>query len=88
MKFPVIALAALALSTVPGAAAANTIAHLKGHTATAAPQARQAAAPRVCHPEPTKGRDCRHRIAQRETVAGEVFASADAASVSPRVQAD
>ena len=65
-KFPVFAaIAALSLA-LPGAAIANeTVAHLKGNLAVPAPKAQPASSARVaCHPEPSKGRDCRHRTAQ------------------------
>lgn len=65
-KFPVFAsIAALSLA-LPGAAIANeTVAHLKGNLAIAAPKAKTtSSAPAACHPEPSKGRDCRHRTAQ------------------------
>ena len=70
-KFPVLAtIAALSLA-LPGAAIANeTIAHLKGHPAVAAPKAKTTSSARVaCHPEPSKGRDCRHRAMQADAKA-------------------
>lgn len=71
-KFPALAaLAALSLA-LPGAAIANeTVAHLKGNLAIPAPKAKTASATgRVaCHPDPGKGRDCRHRAAQADAKA-------------------
>ncbi|WP_395331168.1 hypothetical protein WBP06_01545 [Novosphingobium sp. BL-8H] len=66
IKFPVFAaIAALSLA-LPGAAIANeTVAHLKGNLAVPAPKPQAASSARpACHPEPSKGRDCRHRTAQ------------------------
>lgn len=67
-------LAALATvaSPVPAAApaaayAGETIAAMKGHPVAARGAARAArSAPAVCHPDPAKGRACRHEIAQAE----------------------
>jgi hypothetical protein len=80
-KFPVLAtIAALSLA-LPGAAIANeTIAHLKGNLAVAAPKAKTTAAPgrAACHPDPSKGRDCRHRAAQADAKAAALAQNATA----------
>lgn len=68
-------------SAAPAAAyAPDTIRHLKGHASLPAPSARKdRAAPAVCHPDPGKGRMCRHHVAQQEAAHRETLASADAA---------
>ncbi|MFC0685498.1 hypothetical protein [Novosphingobium clariflavum] len=80
-KFPVLAAIASLSLALPGAAIANeTIAHLKGHPAVSAPKAKRTAAARVaCHPEPSKGRDCRHRALQADAKAA---AQSDAAQLA------
>ncbi|TCM18010.1 hypothetical protein EDF56_105358 [Novosphingobium sp. PhB165] len=88
-KFPVLSttlltsLAAAALA-LPGATMANeTVAHLKGNLAVAAPKAQNNASARTaCHPDPAKGRDCRHRAMQRETEAHKAFAQNRAETVA------
>lgn len=47
--------------------AGDTIAHMKGHAAPARPVVAVKAGPAAaCHPEPSKGRACRHHAAQAE----------------------
>lgn len=54
----------------------NTIRHLKGHASLPAPSERKdRAAPAVCHPDPAKGRVCRHNIAQQKAAHREALAS-------------
>lgn len=65
--------------------AGETIAHSKGHMTVAARDAAPArtAAPAVCHPDPSKGRACRHHVAQAEEARAErsAFAVAEVAQV-------
>ncbi|WP_454797676.1 hypothetical protein [Novosphingobium lindaniclasticum] len=87
MKSTLIAAAAFVVAAIPGAAIANnTSAHLKGHTAVAAPKAKTQAQSRgVCHPEPSKGRDCRHRNVQAQAAtAAPALASAEVSA--PKAQ--
>lgn len=80
-----ISAALLALATLSSPAtvapaagyAPNSIRHLKGHASLPAPSPRQdRAAPAVCHPDPGKGRVCRHHITQRKAAHREALASA------------
>lgn len=87
MKSTLIAIAATCALALPGAALANnTVAHLKGHTAVAAPAkpSTNKAKPRaVCHPDPSKGRACRHHNAQAEA---KTAAPALARAEAPRIR--
>ena len=63
--------------------APDTIRHLKGHASLPAPSERKDdAVPAVCHPDPTKGRICRHHIAKKQAAHREALASADTAGRS------
>jgi hypothetical protein len=58
-----------------------TIAHMKGHAP--APRATVSAAksaPAVCHPDPGKGRACRHEVAQAKAKQAAALAAAPVAS--------
>lgn len=59
------------LSPVPASAALapDTVAHLKGNLAVPASTARHSAhsVNTACHPDPMKGRACRHHVAQKES---------------------
>lgn len=64
-----LALVSLSGSTaapVSAAYAGETIAAMKGHATPARGTAVKSRAPVACHPEPSKGRACRHNIAQAE----------------------
>lgn len=54
--------------------ASDTIRHLKGHPSLPAgstTRARTAVAAAACHPDPNKGRACRHHHARAEAARGE-----------------
>jgi hypothetical protein len=63
-----LALASLTAAVpAPAAYAGETISAMKGHPALPARAATaKSGAPVACHPEPTKGRACRHHIVQAE----------------------
>lgn len=46
--------------------AGDSVRASKGHPAVAVRGAAKASAPSVCHPDPSKGRACRHTIVQAE----------------------
>ncbi len=54
------------VAAVPASAAyaSDTVAHLKGHPAVARPAKAQRSAAPACHPDVSKGRACRHHVAQ------------------------
>ncbi|SFG39888.1 hypothetical protein SAMN05518801_12228 [Novosphingobium sp. CF614] len=83
----------LALATLSGPAAApdaayasDTIRHLKGHPSLPAAPANQArkTANAACHPDPGKGRVCRHRQAQADETSRELLARTEADGTAPR----
>ncbi|WP_232494329.1 hypothetical protein [Novosphingobium kaempferiae] len=81
------ALLALVSLSTPGAAtvayAGESIGAAKGHpTVVARGTAKSASAPTVCHPDPSKGRACRHTIVQAEQAQRPVFAVADATTAA------
>ena len=62
----------------------DTIRHMKGHPSLpVAREAKDSAAPAVCHPDPTKGRICRHHVAKQEAARGEALARAEVAAAEP-----
>ncbi|KMS53470.1 hypothetical protein V474_22410 [Novosphingobium barchaimii LL02] len=61
----------------PAAYAGETIAAMKGHPTPARSSAARSAAPAVCHPDPSKGRACRHVIVQAEQAERATVAVAD-----------
>jgi len=78
LKLAFATLATLAAST-PAAYASDTIRDMKGHppiVARADPAPR--AAPAVCHPDPMKGRACRHHVAKAEERRAQSYAVAEA----------
>lgn len=78
-----------AAATFP-AYGADTVRALKGHAALpkGATQARTASTANTCHPEPTKGRTCRHlaRQAKQDRTAAPVFAEATAITAGESMQ--
>ena len=62
----------------PLAYAGDSVAASKGHPAVAVRGQGKASAPAVCHPDPSKGRACRHAIVQAEQAERPVLAVADA----------
>ena len=68
-----------AVSTAPSVHAVDTIRHLKGHhslpVSRSASDGRRAAA--TCHPDPLKGRACRHHVAKAEDERKQALAVAD-----------
>ncbi|EIZ77849.1 hypothetical protein WSK_3519 [Novosphingobium sp. Rr 2-17] len=79
---PSLALLVVAAFTAPTPAAANyagdTIAHSKGHIVAARTTTGNArpGASAVCHPDPSKGRVCRHHVAKAEEARNERQAAA------------
>jgi hypothetical protein len=76
-------LLALASLSTPAAApvayAGESVAAGKGHATPAKPTAvARSRAPVACHPEPSKGRACRHNVVQAEQAEREALAAADA----------
>lgn len=88
-----ISAAVLALATLSTPVASTTAAYAgesvtasKGH-ATPARVASRASAPVACHPDPMKGRACRHLIVQAEQADGKAVAVAEAdVKAAPRAQ--
>ncbi|WP_404482330.1 hypothetical protein [Novosphingobium sp. BL-52-GroH] len=74
-----VSLSSPAAAPVSAGYAGETVAAMKGHPTPArgAPVARSSA-PVACHPEPSKGRVCRHNIAQAEQTERAALAQADA----------
>jgi hypothetical protein len=80
----------LALATLAAPASAplanagygqDTMRHLKGHPSLPAPAAKpESSAPAVCHPDPGKGRACRHHVSKREQARSEARARAELAA--------
>lgn len=67
--------------------AGDSVAAGKGHPAVAARGAVKSSAPTVCHPDPSKGRACRHTVVQAEAAAqakAPAFAAAEAAAPTIR----
>ncbi|MEE4454997.1 hypothetical protein [Novosphingobium resinovorum] len=77
------ALLALVSLSAPASAtvsyAGDSVTASKGHPTLAARGAAKSSAPAVCHPEPSKGRACRHVVAQAEQAQRPVLAVADRA---------
>lgn len=81
---PSIALMVLATFAAPTPTATlgyagDTIAHSKGHIAVASRSVESsgAGASAVCHPDPMKGRACRHRVAKAEERRDQRLAAAE-----------
>jgi hypothetical protein len=66
-------------ASAPLAYAGESVAASKGHPAVVARGQGKASAPTVCHPDPSKGRACRHAIVQAEQAERPVLAVADTA---------
>ncbi|EJL26500.1 hypothetical protein PMI02_02997 [Novosphingobium sp. AP12] len=71
-------------AAVPAAAgyAGDSVTAGKGHPAVARGKVARSSAPVACHPEPSKGRVCRHNIAQAEQAEREGLARNDGAEVA------
>lgn len=82
-----LALVSLSAPAAPAAApavayAGESVAASKGHPALPRAAKSRSAAPAVCHPDPTKGRVCRHNIVQAQAAARPALAEADVAKVA------
>lgn len=80
-----LALAALAAPTSAPLAnpgyGQDTMRHLKGHPSLPAPApTAESSAPAVCHPDPGKGRACRHHVSKREQARSEARARSEFAA--------
>lgn len=74
-----VSLASPAVQAVP-AYAGETVTAMKGHAALPArTTVAKSGAPVACHPEPSKGRACRHLIVQAEQADRAALATADEA---------
>ncbi|MFC0205924.1 hypothetical protein [Novosphingobium soli] len=86
MSAPLVALVLLSGAPSPAAAyAGDTVVAAKGHPTPAKPaRLAKSAAPVACHPDPSKGRVCRHNIVQAEEQEGRraVLAHRNAAGVA------
>jgi hypothetical protein len=81
-------LLALASLSIPSAApataalAGDSVTAGKGHPAVARGKVARSSAPVACHPDPSKGRVCRHNIAQAEQAEREALGRADRVAVA------
>lgn len=82
------ALLALVSLSAPSAApmsvayAGESVAAGKGHPTLARGTATRSSAPVACHPEPSKGRVCRHHVAQAEQAEREAVARTEGVEVA------
>jgi hypothetical protein len=74
-----VSLSTPASTSLATAYAGDSVAASKGHPAIVARAQGKASAPTVCHPDPSKGRACRHAVVQAEQAERPVLAVADAA---------
>jgi hypothetical protein len=81
-------LLALASISAPAAApataayAGDSVTAAKGHPAVARGKVARSSAPVACHPEPSKGRVCRHHVAQAEQAERQALAPKERAEVA------
>jgi len=76
--FVLISLSSPSAAPAQAAYAGETIAAMKGHPTPARSSTTRSAAPAVCHPDPSKGRACRHVIVQAEQAERATLAEAAA----------
>ncbi|WP_159983507.1 MULTISPECIES: hypothetical protein [unclassified Novosphingobium] len=76
--FALVSLSSPSAAPVSAAYAGETIAAMKGHPTPARSAAARSAAPAVCHPDPSKGRACRHVVVQAEQAERATLAGVDA----------
>lgn len=77
-----VSLSAPSAAPISSAYAGESVAAAKGHPAVARGKVARSSAPVACHPEPSKGRVCRHNIAQAEQAEREALAGAKGVEVA------